>query len=73
MSRALWLREGDKNTKFFRAKSNRRNNSVDSFVGNGTMFFSFNSIEVSRLERTFMESEVLEVVRTLNCDNAPCP
>jgi hypothetical protein len=37
-SRIRWLKEGDKCTKFFHqvANSNRRNNSIDSLVVNGT-------------------------------------
>jgi hypothetical protein len=37
--RALWLREGDKCTKFFHrvANSNRRNNSIEQLVVNGTV------------------------------------
>ncbi len=37
--RALWLREGDKCTKFFHrvANSNRRNNSIDRLLVSGTL------------------------------------
>jgi hypothetical protein len=88
------------------ANSNRRNNTVDSLVVNGSLsldsteirehivqFYietyskqynwrpkldglSFNSIgddEGSWLEREFEESDVYEVVRTLNGDKAPSP
>jgi hypothetical protein len=38
-SRVLWLRKGGKCTKFFYqvANSNRRNNSIESLLINGTM------------------------------------
>jgi hypothetical protein len=36
----LWLREGEKCTKFFHqvANSNRRNNSIESLLVNGSAF-----------------------------------
>jgi hypothetical protein len=39
-SRALWLRGGDKRTKFLHkvANSNRRKNSIDSLLIDGTLF-----------------------------------
>jgi len=44
--RALWLRKGDKKTKIFHmvANFNRRNNTVDSLVVNGSL--SSNSTEM---------------------------
>jgi hypothetical protein len=44
--RNLWLREGDKCTKFFHkvAKSNRRKNSIDSLLIDGTL--STNRVEI---------------------------
>ena len=47
MERALWLREGDKYTKSFHkvANSNRRKNSIDSLLIEGTL--STNMVEIS--------------------------
>lgn len=45
-SRTLWMREGDKSTRFFHrvANSNRRNNLVDSLIVDG--YVSSNSKEI---------------------------
>jgi hypothetical protein len=40
-STALWLKEGDKCTKFFHrvANSNRRNNSIEALSTNGSIYY----------------------------------
>lgn len=44
-SGALWFREGDKNTVFsLVADLNKRNNTIDSLIANGSL--SSNSIEI---------------------------
>jgi hypothetical protein len=43
---ALWLREGDRCTKYFHqvANSNRRNNSIESLLANGSVTFDHSEI-----------------------------
>jgi hypothetical protein len=45
-SRTLWLKEGDKCTKFFHmvSNSNRRNNSIEMLFVNGSVSFDQNAI-----------------------------
>jgi hypothetical protein len=45
-SRALWLREGDKNTRFFLhlANSHRRHNSISTLLVNGELTLESNVI-----------------------------
>jgi hypothetical protein len=62
-SRATWLREGDKNTKFFHrvANSNRRFNSIDHLVVNGTVTTDQSEIGeglVSYYQGLFSDDEV---------------
>ena len=47
-SRALWLREGDKNTKFFHrvANSNRRNNTIGKLCVDGELTEDHEAIKV---------------------------
>jgi hypothetical protein len=60
-SRAIWLKEGDKNTKFFHrvANSNRRNNSIDSLNVNGPLTYNHKEIKehiVQFYSRLFSDS-----------------
>jgi hypothetical protein len=52
-SRALWLREEDKNTKFFHrvANSNKRNNAIESLIMNGSLYS-----EATDIKRTLFSS-----------------
>ncbi|XP_065628619.1 uncharacterized protein LOC136067152 [Quercus suber] len=80
-SRALFLKEGDMNTKFFHciANSHRRSNTIDRLLVDGELYIDEGIIEgiseedANWLDRPFDEDEVYKVVHDFNGDNAPGP
>jgi hypothetical protein len=60
-SRILWLKEGDKCTKFFHtmANSNRRRNSIDSLLIDGTIFTNRLEITMSSFIKSCLLSSLV--------------
>jgi hypothetical protein len=72
-SKALWLKEGDKNTKYFHqiANSHRRKNSIGQLAVNGEVFTDPSEISSRIVE--FYKTLFTDVgVRRPTLDNLPC-